>query len=310
MKKDAATKGQAERKDSEMEKPEAELEESAAGAPDDPAGDLSEIELDAWIDSLGLSDELDYTCYIYRLNKGPRRNFAKTYCHKFKNETPDLDQIAAQFGSGLYEIIISRKIRGKWTPKKYTIEIDPAACPGAGAPAGSVQGNGSGNIQAGLDIVRQVMAIMQPILDVSAQVKAAAPAPGADGLKPITAAFSEMMAEIIKIQSQATKEIMQMNNARMIEQAEGADDGADDDADETPDFAEQISGIVDMVKKGYAILTSPAGAGIIAETKGKPEFQELASDPAKKGAITKALIREIGKVKAAKVLSLFGIDAR
>jgi hypothetical protein len=191
------------------------------------------------------------------------------------------------------------------------MEIDPSACPGAGAPAGQGAQSG-GSVQVGLDIVRQVMQIMQPILDVSAQVKAAAPAPlsGADGLKPITAAFSDMMAEIIKIQSKATQEIITMNNARMIEQAEGAgDDDAGDDEPEQEDFTKQISSLVDMVKKGYALLTSPAGAGVVESTKAKPEFQALASDPAKKGAITKALIKEIGKVKAGKVLELFGITA-
>jgi len=305
MKKDAATeKRQAEQKELEKEHP---ADDTAPDTGDDTAPDTA-IELDAWIESIGLDNEEDYNCYIYRIVKGYRKG-AKTYCHKFKNETPDLDTIAERFGPGLYEICITRRIRGKWTPKKYTIEIDPAACPGAGAPAGQGNAPSGGSVQIGLDIVRQVMQIMQPILDVSAQVKAAAPAPGADGLKPITAAFSEMMAEIIKIQSKATQEIMSMQNARMIEQADIAGDDADDNADETPDFTEQISSIVDMVKKAYTVLTSPAGAAIVAETKSKPEFQQLASDPAKKGAITKALIREIGKVKAAKVLELFGIDA-
>lgn len=304
MKKTAPEKRQAEQQEIEKEKPDDAADDTA----DDAAPDTA-IELDAWIESIGLDNEEDYNCYIYRIVKGYRKG-AKTYCHKFKNETPDLDQIAERFGPGLYEICITRRIRGKWTPKKYTIEIDPAACPGAGAPAGQGAQSG-GSVQVGLDIVRQVMQIMQPILDVSAQVKAAAPAPlsGADGLKPITAAFSDMMAEIIKIQSKATQEIITMNNARMIEQAEGAGDGADDGTDETPDFTEQLSGIVDMVKKGYALLTSPAGAGVIESTKAKPEFQALASDPAKKGAITKALIKEIGKVKAGKVLELFGITA-
>jgi hypothetical protein len=305
MKKDAATeKRQAEQKELEKERP---ADDTADDAADDTAPDTA-IELDAWIESIGLDNEEDYNCYIYRIVKGYRKG-AKTYCHKFKNETPDLDTIAERFGPGLYEICITRRIRGKWTPKKYTIEIDPAACPGAGAPAGQGNAPSGGAVQVGIDIVRQVMQIMQPILDVSAQVKAAAPAPGADGLKPITTAFSEMMAEIIKIQSKATQEIMSMQNARMIEQADIAgDDGADDEP-EQEDFTKQISSIVDMVKKGYALLTSPAGAGVVESTKAKPEFQALASDPTKKGAITKALIKEIGKVKAGKVLELFGITA-
>lgn len=259
-------------------------------------------------------ENLSATVTLYKFDN-PATGTEKAQCGQWSNEIPDSHTIGLTYGSGRYLVLVTtpegakqaKAIKGyRFRLHTYYDELRRQAIaagsmpllPGASgsaaysAPAGIRPGPAGGSLEGGLSLVREVLGIIMPILEVRGR----GAAPVDDMLMGQYSAMSKMLNKNLMDNHQM---LLEMKRNEVL----GADPAGIDEVDdeEKPSIIEQLS---PLIQKFLPLLlgNTPAAAATAATVRAIPDFKRIMGNPGEVGRIVAYLDNAIGKDKTDIVL--------
>jgi hypothetical protein len=292
-------------------------EETAAGsgtAADSAAQEAEDLREFASFDSRirvwKAEEDADKSGFVATLYRSDPYNKKKTYfCWDGANEVLSSHEIGMKFGPGDYRFLLTpNDPKKKFRTAKVNIDRHYTKLrQEAGiedAPPSAVSGNGGGLAQS-LELVKQVVELIRPLLPQPAAAAAADGGLMAAQMKAFSQGMQEMMADNFRFMRQITGDIRRQ--ALEPPAPREGDEGDMVDGQETLiDTIERVWPMVEpFIKK---LLGQGPASDEAAETiKGNPEFKRILSSAKKFSAFVQIMDEKLGQGDVDEALKKIGV---